>query len=464
MQELSENKMGVKPILPLIITMSGPAIFSMMVQALYNIVDSYFVSKISQDALTAISLVFPIQILLIAVAVGTGVGLNSLISRRLGEKRQDEADKAATHGLVLGLFNWVLFLVIGIFFSKPFLLLYTDNGGIAEMGTQYMQIICIMSFSVLVEINVEKTLQATGSMIFPMIFQLVGAMTNILLDPVLIFGMFGLPEMGVVGAAAATVFAQFVALSVALTVLFTREHDVTCRIRGFRLDWRIIRNIYSVGLPAIIMQAIGSVMVVGVNAILTGFTLTAVTVFGVYFKLQSFIFMPVFGLMQGIMPIMGYNFGARKIRRLLTTVKYGAAIALCMMAAGLALFWILPAELLKIFSATDTMLEIGVPALRTISLSFLPAALGIAFSTTFQAVGKGVYSLVISLLRQLIALLPLAFALSFVGLSAVWYSFPLAEIISLFTSIGIFVHLYRTLLKPFLKERKESAPLPSAEA
>ncbi|XOQ45344.1 MAG: Staphylococcal virulence regulator protein A [Clostridium sp.] len=447
MEETKQNKMGTVPVFPLIVSMSIPAILSMMVQALYNIVDSYFVSQISENALTAVSLVFPIQILLIGVAVGTGIGLNSLIARRLGENRREEANQAATHGLLLGLINGLIFLAVGIFFSQPFLQSFTADTNIVAMGSSYMYIICVYSFGACVEINIEKILQATGNMLFPMIFQLIGAIGNMLLDPVFIFGMFGIPAMGVKGAAIATVTAQIISMSVAFLVLFFKEHEVKIKFHSFRFNWHIVKNIYAVGLPAIIMQSIGSIMVVGMNTILISFTETAVAVFGVYFKLQSFVFMPVFGLTQGLMPVMGYNFGAKKIDRLLSAVRVGCIIALAFMGIGMTGFWLFPDRLLMIFNASARMLQIGVPALRTISLCFLPAAFGIVFSTTFQAVGDGVKSLIISLLRQLVVLLPSAYLLSKIGLDAVWYAFPIAEIASLCASILFFRILKKTTIR-----------------
>ncbi|WP_326975243.1 MATE family efflux transporter [Caproicibacter sp. BJN0012] len=447
MEENRQNKMGTMPIFRLIVTMSIPAVLSMMVQALYNIVDSYFVAQISENALTSVSLVFPVQTLLIAVAVGTGVGLNSLIARRLGENRREEADQAATHGLLLGLANGLLFFVIGLFCSGPFLRAFTSDPEIVSMGSAYMSTVCMFSFGACVEINIEKILQATGNMVFPMIFQLIGAVGNMLLDPVFIFGLFGVPAMGVRGAAIATVIAQILSMVVALLVLLFREHEVKVDFHFFRVNWRTVQNIYAVGLPAIVMQSTGSVMVVGMNAILIGFTGTAVAVFGVYFKLQSFVFMPVFGLNQGLMPVMGYNYGARKISRLLSAVKIGCAIAAVIMGIGMAGFWLIPDKLLLIFNASGRMLQIGVPALRTISLCFLPAAFGIVFSTTFQAVGDGVKSLIISLLRQLVILLPCAYLLSKIGLDAVWFAFPAAESVSLAASIFLYCSVRRTTIQ-----------------
>lgn len=445
--KLPQNKMGTAPVFPLILSMSLPAMFSMLVQALYNVVDSYFVAKISENALTAVSLAFPIQNLLIAVGVGTAVGINSLISRRLGENRRADADSAATHGIVLGVFNWVLFAIFGLFCSRLFFAAFTGTQEVIEMGQQYMSIVCIFSFGIFVEVNIEKTLQATGNMIWPMVFQLIGAVTNIILDPIFIFGMFGMPKMGVAGAAIATVAGQILAMVVSIVVIFIKEHEVTIRFRGFHMDWSTVKNIYSVGFPAIIMQSIGSVMVMGMNAILIAFTETAVAFFGVYFKLQSFVFMPVFGLTQGIMPIIGFNYGARKKSRLMSTIRIGSIIALVIMGCGMLLFWAVPGQLLMIFNASQNMLEIGVPALRTIGLCFMPAAMGILFSTVFQAVGRGVSSLIISVLRQLVVLLPAAFLLSQIGLRPIWYAFPIAEIASLLASIFLFIKLYRNTLK-----------------
>lgn len=454
MQQELENKMGTRPVAGLIFSMSFPAMLSMLVQALYNVVDSYFVAKISENALTAVSLVFPVQALQIALAVGTGVGLNSLISRRLGENCRKEADSAATHGVLLGVLNWVVFAVLGALLSRPFLSLFTGVDEIVAMGAQYMSIVCTVSIGAFVEINIEKILQATGNMIYPMFGQLIGAVANIILDPIFIFGLAGAPKMGVAGAAVATVLGQILSMCFSLFIVFTKEHEVKIDFRGFRPDPGVIRNIYSVGFPAIVMQAIGSVMVVGMNAILIAFTSTAVAVFGIYFKLESFVFMPVFGLTQGLMPIIGYNFGARKRERLLKAVQVGGVAALCIMGAGTVLFWTATEPLLAIFEASPKMLEIGVPALRIISVCFLPAALGILFSTVFQAVGHGVSSLIVSALRQLVVLLPCAFLLARAGLEAVWYALPIAEFAALAVSVVIFLRLYRSTLKNLSGERE----------
>ena len=456
MEQAQENKMGTAPVLRLIIAMSLPAMFSMLIQALYNIVDSYFVAQISESALTAVSLAFPIQTLMIAVGVGTGVGINSLVARRLGEKRQADADCAASHGLLLGVFNWILFALFGVFFTKVFFGAFTDIEEIITMGTQYTSIVTICSFGLMIEVNMEKALQATGNMIYPMAFQLVGAVTNIILDPVFIFGFAFIPAMGVSGAAIATVIGQILAMLISLFVIIFKDHAVNINFRRFKPDWRIIKEIYAVGFPGIIMQAIGSVMVVGMNAILFTFpqnAVTAVAFFGVYFKLQSFVFMPVFGLNQGLMPIMGYNFGARKKQRLNSATKYGCVIALVLMGAGMLVFWLMPDVLLSIFNASADMLKIGVPGLRIISLCFLPAALGIVGSTFFQAVGKGVNSLLVSLLRQLIVLLPAAFLLAKLGVVEwVWYAFPIAEIFSLLATIVLYLRVYKRQIQNLEQE------------
>jgi putative MATE family efflux protein len=427
--------------------MAVPAMLSMLVGALYNVVDSYFVAKISENALTAVTLAFPIQMLLIAVAVGTGVGINSLVSRRLGEDRKEEADSAATHGILLGIANWVLFAIFGLFFARMYIQAFTNQKEIIEMGTKYLSIACVFSIGVCIEINIEKTLQATGNMIYPMISQLIGGVTNIIINPILVFGLFGAPRLGVTGSATATVIGQTLAMLFAMFIIFTKDHAVKINFHHFKINWETVKNIYVVGFPSIIMQAIGSVMVMGMNLILIAFNDTAVAVFGIYFKLQSFIFMPVFGLNQGVMPIMGYNFGARKRQRLLSALKIGSVIALCIMAFGTLMFWLFTDKLLLLFSASQQMLEIGVPALRTISLCFLPAALGIMFSITFQAVGDGFKSLLISVLRQLVVLLPAAYLLSKISLPAVWYAFPIAEVISCTASIFFFMSLYHKTLK-----------------
>ena len=441
--------MGTAPILPLIFSMSLPAMFSMLVQALYNIVDSYFVAQVSEKALAAVSLAFPLQNLLIAFAVGTAVGVTSLISRRLGQGLQEEANAAATHGILLAVATWVLFALYGAFFSTPFFHLFETDPEIIQMGDTYISICCIFSFGVFVEICLERTLQATGNMVWPMIFQLIGAVTNIIMDPILIFGWFGLPAMGVAGAAIATVMGQILAMVVAALVVTFGKHDVHVSFRRFRLSWRTIKDIYVVGIPSIVMQSIGTVMTMALNGILSGFSTAAYTVFGIYFKLQSFVFMPVFGLNQGLLPILGYNYGARNRKRMMTAFRDGCAIALVIMAAGMAVFLAAPQWLLSIFNASAELLEIGIPALRIICTCFLFAALGIVCSTLFQAVGKGVYSLIVSLMRQLAALVPAAWILAQVTQQVVfvWWAFRIAECVSLVVSLLFFLRLYNKEIK-----------------
>ena len=449
-RELSQNKMGTARMFPLILSMAVPAMFSMLVQALYNIVDSYFVSQVSEKGLAAISLAFPIQNLLIAFGVGTAVGVTSLISRRLGQGRQDEADSAATHGILLSLCTYVLFALYGAFFTTPFFRMFESDPEIVQMGDTYISICCIFSFGLFVEISLEKILQATGNMIWPMIFQLVGAVSNIILDPILIFGMFGMPAMGVAGAAIATVGGQIIAMIFSIVVVVLREHAVRITFRGFRPHWRTVRDIYTVGLPAIVMQSIGTVMTMALNGILSAFSTAAYTVFGLYFKLQSFVFMPVFGLTQGLMPIMGYNYGARNKKRLLSALKQGCVIALIIMTLGLLVFLLFPAQLLGIFNASRELLEIGVPALRIIASCFLFAALGIVSSTLFQAVGRGVYSLIVSLMRQLVVLVPAAWVLARITgeVNAVWWAFPIAELVSCALCTLFYLRAYKRKIQP----------------
>ncbi len=445
----AQNRMGTADMLPLIFSMALPAMFSMLVQALYNIVDSYFVSQVSEKALAAVSLAFPIQNLLIAFAVGTAVGVTSLISRRLGQGRRKEAGAAAVHGILLGIATSLVFAVYGAFFTTPFFRMFESDPEIVHMGDQYISICCVLSFGSFVVVMIEKILQATGNMLWPMIFQLVGALINIVLDPVFIFGWFGLPAMGVVGAAAATVAGQILSMVFSVVVICVRPHEIQISFKGFRFDWQTVKNIYAVGLPAIMMQAIGTVMNMAMNAILSGFSTAAYTVFGLYFKLQSFVFMPVFGLTQGLLPIMGYNYGAKNKKRLLSALSQGCAIAAVIMAAGMLVFLLLPGQLLSIFNASEELHSIGIPALRIICTCFLFAALGIVSSTLFQAVGKGTYSLIVSLMRQLVVLVPVAWILAAATgqVNAVWWAFPIAETFSLAASVVFFLRLYHSQIK-----------------
>lgn len=441
----TENKMGTMPVRQLLVSMAWPAVLSMTINALYNVVDSIFVAQISEDALTAVSIVNPIQMLIIALSVGSGVGINSLISRRLGAGRQDEADQAASTGIRIGLINYLLFFIVGLFVTVPFVGSYAEKGTyIFEAARTYMMIVCIGSIFLNVQVVFEKILQATGNMIAPMVCGLTGAIVNIALDPILIFGLLGLPALGVAGAAIATVSGQMCGMLVGVCIMVKGEHLVEVKIKNFRINWKVVLDIYKVGLPSIIMQSIGSLMLILYNMILVVYSTTAVAVLGIYFKIQSFVFMPVFGLNQGAMPIMGYNYGARDKKRLMDTYKEGLKLALLVMGLGLLIFQIFPSELLRMFDASQEMLRIGVPALRIISICFLPAAFGIISSTMFQATGHGVLSLFASLLRQLVGILPLAYILIRIGgVTLSWASFPLAEIIGLTYSAVMMRRLYK---------------------
>lgn len=447
MEQIKENKMGTAKMLPLLVSMSLPSMFSMLIQALYNVVDSIFVARYDIDALTAVSYVFPVQMFNMALAVGTAIGVNSLVSRRLGEKRFDDASNGAMHGIVLAVFSWIFISIIAAIFTKPFYALFTDSEKIFNMACSYSDIIIYFSFGIMIHCAIEKILQATGNMIIPMILQLVGAVTNLILDPIFIFGLGPVPEMGVEGAAIATVIGQIFAMILAVFIAFFKKHEVKITFKGFKLHSKTIKDIYVVGFPAIVMQSIGSVLISCLNFILTSFGEIAVAVLGVYYKLQSFVFMPVFGLTHGAMPIMGYSYGARYKKRLLSAVKLSALIAFGIMLCGMIVFLIFPGQLLAIFDNDAELIKIGIPALRTICLCFPVAGVCIMLSTMFQGVGKGNYSLIISLMRQLVVLLPAAYFLSKLGLDYFWWAFPIAEAMSLIASIFLFIRQYNKDIK-----------------
>lgn len=439
----TQNKMGTMPMTKLIITMSLPAIFSMTIQAMYNVVDGIFIGQYSQAGLTATSFAFPLQMLLVAVSVGTAVGVNSLVSRKLGERNFKDADETATHGLLLCVVSYALFLFLGLFAVRPFINAYTNDAEITKYGVQYLTVVLCFSVFSIVQVMIEKTLQATGNMIFPMLIQLTGAVVNIIFDPLLIFGYGIFPELGVLGAAIATVFGQFCGMVFGLVIIFVKEHEVKITFKNFKLNISTVKNIYAVGLPSIIMQSIGSVMIIGLNAILA-VSNSAVTVLGIYYKLQSFVFMPCFGLNQGVMPIIGYNYGARDKNRLYSALKRGIVIAVIIMAAGTLIMWTIPDKLISIFGGTKELMEMGSSAFRIISLCFIPASAGILFTTLFQATGKGIRSLLMSFCRQLVIILPTAFILSKIfGITAVWYAFPIAEIFALLLAIIFFINLVK---------------------
>lgn len=450
MKKPQENKMGVMPVNQLLLNMSLPMMISMLVQALYNIVDSIFVAKLSENALTAVSLAFPVQTLLIAVGTGTGVGVNALLSKQLGEKDFKRVNKTAMNGIFLAAVSFFIFVVVGIVGVKPFYASQIKDADpeIYNMGIQYLTIVCVCSFGLYAQLIFEKLLQSTGKTLYTMISQATGAIINIILDPILIFGLVGMPKLGVAGAAIATVIGQIVSGSLGLIFNLKQNKEIHISLKGFRPDKNTILNIYKVGVPSIIMQAIGSVMTYSMNMILITFSSTATAVFGVYFKLQSFFFMPVFGLNNGLIPIVAYNYGAGKRNRLIKAVKCSYVYAFVLLALGFVVFETIPGVLLSLFEASDEMLAIGVPALRTIGVHFLIAWFCIISGSVFQALGNGVYSLVVSVARQLVVLLPVAFILARLGgLAAVWWSFPIAELMSLCVSSFFLFRIYEKVIK-----------------
>lgn len=454
---IQENKMGTMPIGKLVFNMSLPMMVSMMVQALYNIVDSIFVAKLSENALTAVSLAFPLQTLLIAVGTGTGVGMNALLSKSLGEKDFKKANKTATNAAFIYAVSYIVFLILGFTVVKPF---YRSQVGSADaeimtMGVDYLSTVMIFSFGIFTQVFFERLLTSTGRTIFSMTSQLSGAVTNIILDPILIFGMFGAPKMGVTGAAVATVIGQCVAGLVAGTCNHKFNHEVRFQFKGFKPDFKIIGTIYAVGIPSIIMQSIGSVMTYCMNRILIEFSSTATAVFGVYFKLQSFFFMPVFGLNNGITPIIAYNYGARQRKRMVKTIKVSLVMAFCLTFIGFVLFESIPQALLGLFNASNDMLKIGVPALRTIGVHYLIAWFCIIVGTVFQALGKAVFSMVVSIMRQLVVLVPAAYLLAkFGGLHMVWWSFLIAEVMSFIVSLTFLIKIWNDIIKDIPEGRE----------
>ena len=442
-----KNIMGYEPIPKLIMKISLPLMISMLVQALYNVVDSIFVAMVSETALTAVSLAFPLQNLLIAFAVGTAVGINSFLARKLGEGDRLTAEETAGNGIFLSFATWLVFTLIGLLGAKPFLSLYTNDPELLRESLVYSRIVLICSLGIFIDITCERIMQATGDSFHPMIIQIAGAVTNIILDPIFIF----LFDMGVAGAAIATVIGQFVGMFLALYYVRKNQH-INVKLREIRPRANVIKNIYAVGAPTIVTNAISTVMVSLMNSILIAFSATAVSIFGVYFKLQSFVFMPIFGLNAGMVAILAYNYGARDKERMLKTLKVGTIIAVSIMVVGFIAFQIFPAQLLALFSASENMLEIGIPALRTISLHFIIAGFSIALMSVYQAVGFGLASMVISISRQLLVLIPSAWLLgSIFGLNAVWFSFLIAEIASILISLCFYSWIYKKDIKNLKK-------------
>lgn len=456
----TENKMGVMPIPKLLTGMAMPMVLSMLVQACYNIVDSFFVARIQGDALiegtagtaalNAVGMAFPIQMLLIAFGTGTCVGVNATLSKALGEKDSKTANEAANQGVFLAFCCYILFLMIGIFFAGPIIAMQKGTGLVYTYGKQYLTIVCCGSIGIYMQLMFERLLQSTGRTFYSMITQMTGAIINIILDPIFIFGLFGMPELKVAGAALATIIGQICAGILAIIFNATKNPDVRVNFKGFHPNMRMIGRIYAVGFPSIIMQAIGSVMTSSMNRILAGLDASAVAVFTVYFKLQSLFFMPVFGINNGMIPILAYNYGARKRKRMIQTIKLSMVFAFVFMMTGFLLFELIPGSLLKIFDTKDpSLITLGVPALKIIGIHFLAAWFCIISGTVFQALGNGIYSMIVSVARQLVVLIPVAYILSKIGgLPLIWWCFPIAEVMSLMVSATLLFRIYRKIIRP----------------
>lgn len=459
--------MGTMPIGKLIFTMSIPMVISMLVQAFYNVVDSVFVSyydevmsggaeAVKQVALSAVNYSFPAQNLMIGVATGTGVGVNALLSRSLGEKNYDRANKIAANGVFLAMVGYLLFLIFGLFGARAFIAFQTKDAEIIEAGTAYLSTCCIFSFGIFGEIMFERLMQSTGRTIYTMYTQGIGAIINIILDPIFIFGYFGLPAMGAKGAAIATVIGQIAAFAIGIVLNQLKNKEIKLSFKGFRPDLHLIGGIYSIGVPSMIMVGIGSITTTTINKILNGFERvavgmgeTAVNVFGVYFKLQSFAFMPVFGMNNGVIPIISYNYGAKNRKRVMRTVRLSVTAIICIMIAALFLMQVIPDKMLGLFNASEDMLKIGVPALRTISISYIFAGVCIGLTSVFQALGKGIYATIMSFARQLVVLIPAAYILSLTrNVDMVWWSYPIAEVMSVAVCMVLFARLYKKVIKP----------------
>lgn len=442
---LTINKMGTHPIVPLLISMSLPPMTSMFLQYTYNFVDCMFVAWLSQEALTAVSLAFPIMTLILSISIGLGVGTNALIARRLGAKDQDGADNIVTHSIILSAVVGTLVTIIALMAVKPFFHAYTDDPVIYQLGLDFTNIVVFMAFGNMLHICVQKIIQATGNMVAPMLFQIAGVVLNFILDPILIFGLLGAPALGVKGAAIANVTGYTFSMVLGFWVLIFTKQKVKIKVKGFRIEWKLFREIFVVGLPSLVMNALGALMVVFANIFLAAYSLTAVAFFGIYFKLQQLITMTVNGLIQGCMPVMGYNYGAKNKDRLMETFRAGLLIAVIMMGFGAAILWIFPTQALGLFQASGDMMAFGIPALRIMSGSYILAACGFLFASFFQATGRVRYSLLINLLRQLILLVPLMWLLSSqIGMSGIWWAFPAAEIIS---AVVCFILFYMLEIK-----------------
>ena len=449
MTDIRENKMGTMPIGKLIFTMSVPMVASMLVQAFYNVIDSIFVARFSDAAMSAVTYAFPAQNLMIGLATGTGVGVNALLSRSLGEKDSAKANRVAENGVFLALLGYLIFLIFGLFGAEAFIRFQTDTPQVIAEGAAYLSVCCVFSFGIFGEIMFERLMQATGRTVYTMFTQGLGAIINIILDPIFIFGYFGVPAMGAKGAAIATVIGQIASFLLAIVLNQIFNKDIRLKLLKFRPSGKIISNIYSIGFPSVIMMGIGSVMNTGMNKILGGFTEIAVNVFGAYFKLQSFAFMPIFGINNGVIPIIAYNYGAKKRKRLLKAIRLSVTTIIFIMIGALVLMQVIPHLMLALFDASDEMLFIGIPALKTISLSYIFAGVCIGLTSVFQALGKGIYATIMSFVRQLVVLLPAAYLLSLTGeLNLVWWSYPIAEVMSVTVCLVLFLRLYKQVIKP----------------
>lgn len=451
MVETKENKMGVMSEGKLLLSMSLPLMISMIIQALYNIVDSIFVAQFSQDALTGVTVAFPMQNLMIAVGSGTGVGISAFLSKSLGEGKRELASKVAKTGLLLAVFSWILFTIIGIFLVRPFIASQTGVQAVIDYGSEYLSLCSVLSFGLFFQMTLERLLQSTGKTLFTMITQATGAVINIILDPIMIFGYFGVPAMGIAGAAVATVIGQCIAATLGIIFNLKINKELEFSFRGFRPDFSIIKRIYAVGFPSIVMMAISSVMTFAMNKLLDGFSTVATNVFGIYFKLQSFAVMPVVGLNNGMVPIISYNYGARRKDRIMKTIRYSIIFALSITIACMLVFQFFPEQLLMMFAtegeSNAALLEMGVPALRIISLNFIFAGFCIVSGSVFQALGNGVLSLIVSVARQLVVLVPAAYILAYLGgVNAVWWSFPLAECMSVICSAVFLIRCYKRII------------------
>lgn len=451
---MSESKtgstqMGETPIRRLVLTMALPIVLSMLIQALYNIVDSIFVAQIGEQALAAVSFAFPVQMVIISVSVGTSVGVNSLMSRYLGQKNLELANASVKNGILLAILSWLLFVLFGIFGSRLFMKAFTNDVVLIDLGVDYISICSIFSIGVFVQIIMERIMQATGNPVYSMLLQGAGALVNLILDPVLIFGWFGLPQMGVAGAAVATVIGQIVAMSLGIWLTNHRISEINLNLKGYRPSGRIIQNIYAVGIPAMFVQGMAAILTVGMNVVLGGFSELAVSVFGVYYKLQNFVFMGILGLTNALIPIVGYNFGAKQPRRITGAIRFTLLLSIGVTVVATLLFQLIPVSLLQMFQAQQDMLAIGVPTLRIISSSFVFAGVSMILCSAFQAMGNGMLSLWITLGRQLVIVLPLAFWFaSEWGLTATWLAFPISEIICMAASLIAMKYLYQKQIVP----------------